>query len=161
MNKIIKFKNRLIDCVNNQKKANTTDGFDDETLNDRQYYESMPIDELGTEGCCKAFCKEYIKVDPTAQIWAVKDATKKIWHTFIFKGGTAFDIRGSRKPTEMKVEEDDTVTELTDDEFSKYSCWADRDVLLHEIASVRFKQALEANPEKYGLAQDFALLRPN
>jgi hypothetical protein len=124
----------------------------DEAITEEEYYEALSLEDLGVEGCCKVFCKEYRQIVPGAELWGVKGEEGNLGHVFILNGDVAFDIRGGRAKEEM-APAGETITPISQEEFEGYHTFADAEKLLHDVASKRFRAALLSNQKKYGIEQ--------
>jgi hypothetical protein len=120
-------------------------------MSDRESYESMPLEELGVEGCCKVFCREYKKIAPDARVWGVRRKDGRIAHVFLVKDSAAYDIRGKMKMEDMKTDSSESISLISEEEFKSFYTFADDDPLLRDVAALRFSIALKQNPTKYGL----------
>ena len=124
---------------------------DEHLMDDKEYYESIPIEELGAQGCCKVFCSEYRRLKPEAELWGIKREDGSIAHVYVRINGAAYDINGEINEKDIKKDETEVATRISDAEFHKMGTFCDDEKLLSEVATRRIAGALRENRRKYGI----------
>jgi hypothetical protein len=120
-------------------------------MSDHEYYKTLPLEELGLQGCCKVFCRAYLEIEPAAKLWGVRRMDSSLAHVFVVHGGLAYDIRGAHKIEDIADDSSERVSKIDMSDFDSMTTFADSDPILNEVAACRFADELRARPQKYGL----------